>query len=136
MTKQTIENDSQEFLNVHKAASFLTVSVTTIRRWAQSGKVAGTKVGIRGDWRFTKRDLLKMNKKISKRPLDKVKKVDAIKHAQDIIAIVREPFLVLDSSLHVVIANPAFYKAFKVLKNNTEGRLVYELGNQQWNIPE
>src|SRR5687768_1426014 len=64
------------------------------------------------------------------------KKVDAVKHAQDIIEIVREPFLVLDSSLHVVTANPAFYKAFKVVKKNTEGVLVYELGNQQWNIPE
>lgn len=77
-----------------------------------------------------------MNKKISKRPLDTVKKVDAVKHAQDIIAIVREPFLVLDSSLHVVTANPAFYKGFKVLKKDTEGVLVYELGNQQWNIPK
>jgi excisionase family DNA binding protein len=63
MTKQSIENDTQELLNVHKAASFLTVSVTTIRRWAQSGKIIGTKVGIRGDWRFTKKDLLKMMKK-------------------------------------------------------------------------
>lgn len=75
------------------------------------------------------------NKKILRRPLDKAKKVDAVKHAQDIITIVREPFLVLDSSLHVVTANPAFYKAFKVNKKDTEGILVYELGNQQWNIP-
>jgi excisionase family DNA binding protein len=63
MTKLSIENNSRELLNVHKAASFLTVSVTTIRRWAQSGKITGTKVGIRGDWRFTKEDLLKMMKK-------------------------------------------------------------------------
>lgn len=78
----------------------------------------------------------KVNKKVSKRSLDTVKKVDAVKHAQDIIAIVREPFLVLDSSLHVVTANPAFYKTFKVLKKNTEGILVYQLGNGQWNIPK
>jgi len=60
MTKLSVGDSSQELLNVHKAASFLTVSVTTIRRWAQSGKIAGTKVGIRGDWRFAKEDLLKM----------------------------------------------------------------------------
>ncbi len=78
----------------------------------------------------------KVNKKVSNRPLDTTKKVDAIKHAQDIIAIVREPFLVLDSSLHIVTANPAFYKAFKVVKKDTEGVLVYKLGNGQWNIPE
>lgn len=65
MTKLSIENDLPELLNVHKAASFLTVSVTTIRRWAQSGKIRGSKVGIRGDWRFTKKDLLKMIKKNS-----------------------------------------------------------------------
>lgn len=62
MNKLSIENSSQELLNVHKAASFLTVSVTTIRRWAQTGKITGVKVGIRGDWRFTKEDLLKMVK--------------------------------------------------------------------------
>ncbi len=62
MTKLSIENSSQELLNVHQAASFLTVSVTTIRRWAQSGRIVGTKVGIRGDWRFTKKDLLIMMK--------------------------------------------------------------------------
>ncbi|MDQ3239709.1 MAG: helix-turn-helix domain-containing protein [bacterium] len=63
MTKIAVENSSPELLNVHKAASFLTVSVTTIRRWAQSGKIIGTKVGIRGDWCFTKEDLLKMMRK-------------------------------------------------------------------------
>lgn len=63
MTKLSIENKTDELLNVHRAASFLTVSVTTVRRWAQARKIAGTKVGIRGDWRFTKRDLLTMMKK-------------------------------------------------------------------------
>jgi excisionase family DNA binding protein len=63
MTKLSIENPYKALLNVHEAASFLTVSVTTIRRWAQSKKISGTKVGIRGDWRFTEKDLLKMMKK-------------------------------------------------------------------------
>ncbi|MGI8419326.1 MAG: PAS domain-containing sensor histidine kinase, partial [Candidatus Levyibacteriota bacterium] len=61
---------------------------------------------------------------------------DAVKHAQDIIGIVREPFLVLDGKLNVVNANDAFYKMYKVSKKDTEGTLVYRLGNQQWDIPE
>ncbi len=61
---------------------------------------------------------------------------DAVKHAQDIIDIVREPFLVLDNKLNVVNANGAFYKMYKVSKSATEGKLVYKLGNQQWDIPE
>ena len=63
MTKKPLENIAPALLNVHEAAAFLTVSVTTIRRWAQGGEITGTKVGIRGDWRFTKKDLQKMMKK-------------------------------------------------------------------------
>jgi two-component system CheB/CheR fusion protein len=61
---------------------------------------------------------------------------DVMIHAQDIIEIIREPFLVLDSALCVVSANPAFYRVFQATKKNTVGKLVYELGNQQWNIPK
>jgi len=58
-----------------------------------------------------------------------------VKYAQDIIDTVREPFLVLDGTLHIITANPAFYRMFKVLKKNTEGTLVYELGDHQWDLP-
>lgn len=63
MTKLSKQNEIEKLLNVHGAASFLTVSVTTIRRWAQTGKIVGTKIGIRGDWRFARNDLLAMMKK-------------------------------------------------------------------------
>lgn len=49
-------------LNVNQAAQFLGVSVGTIRRWARTKVLTGLKVGIRGDWRFTKEDLLKITK--------------------------------------------------------------------------
>ncbi|MGD0576667.1 MAG: PAS domain-containing protein [Candidatus Staskawiczbacteria bacterium] len=48
----------------------------------------------------------------------------------------REPFLILDADLRVVGANESFYKNFQVEKEETEGRLVYDLGNEQWNIPK
>jgi hypothetical protein len=50
--------------------------------------------------------------------------------------VAREPFLILDQTLKVVGANEAFYKTFQVEKTETENRLVYELGNGQWNILE
>lgn len=53
-------NNGQEFLNVQQAATFLGVSVKTIRLWARAKKLKGFKVGIRGDWRFTVEDLSKM----------------------------------------------------------------------------
>jgi excisionase family DNA binding protein len=60
MTKLSILDGGKELLNVRNAAIYLGVSVTTIRRWAQSKKIIGLKIGTRGDWRFTKKELSKM----------------------------------------------------------------------------
>ena len=56
-------------------------------------------------------------------------------YAQDIVDTVREPLLMLDTSLRVRSANRAFYQTFKVSSEETENRLIYELGNGQWDIP-
>ena len=53
-----------------------------------------------------------------------------------IVETVRHPLLVLDSGLKVLLANRAFYDTFRVTSQNTEGRLIYELGNRQWDMPE
>jgi len=60
----------------------------------------------------------------------------ALAYAENIIATLREPFVVLDKSLRVRTANGAFYRDFHVLKEETEGRFVYDLGNGQWDIPQ
>jgi PAS domain-containing protein len=48
----------------------------------------------------------------------------------------REPFLILGPDLRIIGANESFYQNFKVTKEETEGKLIYDLGNGQWNIPE
>ena len=48
--------------NVRKAAKFLLVTPKTIRTWAQGRILPGFKIGPRGDWRFTKNDLMKVIK--------------------------------------------------------------------------
>ena len=55
---------------------------------------------------------------------------------EKLIDSVREALLVLDWDLRVVQANQPFYETFKVSPAETEGRLVYELGNRQWDIPQ
>jgi chemotaxis protein methyltransferase CheR len=55
--------------------------------------------------------------------------------AEAILDTVREPLLVLDSDLRVHLANREFYIAFQVEPANTLDRLVYELGNGQWDSP-
>jgi PAS domain S-box-containing protein len=60
---------------------------------------------------------------------------DALAFAESIIDTVRDPLLVLDGDLRVVRASPEFYRTFGVTPEETEGRLVYDLGNRQWDIP-
>ncbi|MGE0759245.1 MAG: ATP-binding protein, partial [Pirellulaceae bacterium] len=59
----------------------------------------------------------------------------ALAYANDIIETLREPFLVLDADLRVTTANRSFYETFQVSKAETEKRLVYDLGDGQWDIP-
>jgi len=56
--------------------------------------------------------------------------------AQAIVDTVREPFLVLDKDLRVLAASRSFYSAFKVSHEATQGRLLYALGDGQWDIPK
>jgi len=57
-------------------------------------------------------------------------------YAEAIIANMHEPLLVLDKNLRIKTANNAFYKTFRVNEKETEGILIYDLGNKQWDIPE
>ena len=59
-----------------------------------------------------------------------------LQYANNIIATLREPFLVLDKNLQVISANQAFYTTFKVKEKETTGRLLPDLGDRQWNIPK
>jgi PAS domain S-box-containing protein len=56
-------------------------------------------------------------------------------YAENIVDTVREPLVVLDAELRVLSANRSFYRTFQVTPEETEGRLLYELGNRQWDIP-
>lgn len=53
-----------------------------------------------------------------------------------IIETVREPMLILDAKLRVIMANRSFYDFFRVTSHETKNESVFTLGNGQWNIPE
>lgn len=55
-------------------------------------------------------------------------------YIRTVIDTLREPFLVLDEHLRVISANRTFYIFFQVEPDQTEGKMVYELGDGQWNI--
>jgi len=60
----------------------------------------------------------------------------ALEVAENIVNTVREPLIVLDGDLRIISANDAFYNMFQVSKEKTEQQLIYEIGNQQWDIPK
>lgn len=60
----------------------------------------------------------------------------ALHYIDTLVEVAREPFLILDKNLKIISANKSFYQTFRVTKEKTVKRFVYDLGNGQWNIPE
>lgn len=56
--------------------------------------------------------------------------------AQGIVDTVPDPLLVLDRDLRIEAANCAFYVDFEVTEDETIGKLLYDLGIGQWDIPD
>ena len=55
--------------------------------------------------------------------------------ASDIVETVPSALIILDRNLIITSANRAFYQTFRTSPDETEGCLIYNLGNRQWDIP-
>ena len=53
----------------------------------------------------------------------------------DIIDTVHEPLLVLDADFRVTRTNRAFFRTFRVAPSDTLGKVLFDLGDGQWDIP-
>jgi len=56
--------------------------------------------------------------------------------SESFVETVREPLVILDKNLKIKTANRAFYQTFQTSPGETEDRLIYEVGNRQWDIPD
>jgi PAS domain S-box-containing protein len=72
----------------------------------------------------------------NKKKMKELEIQDALEYTKGIINTVREPLIILYEDLTVALANRSFYQAFKVKPGETEGKLIYDLGNRQWDIPK
>jgi hypothetical protein len=88
-------------------------------------------------WHF-RRSLPKQDKGFPAMSTDDLYRLLRTSHAQaqGIVDTVDDPLLVLNENLRVLNANRSFLEKFKVDRDDTIGRLVYELGNGQWDIPD
>ena len=70
--------------------------------------------------------------------------IDALKRSLDqsrvfaeaLLENARESILILDDELRVNLANPHFYKTFRLSPEEIGGRLIYDISNREWDIPE
>lgn len=56
-------------------------------------------------------------------------------HIRAILDTIREPFVVLDGSLRIRLANKSFCRTFHFLPKNVNGKSVYTLGDGAWKTP-
>ncbi|MFZ2322302.1 MAG: chemotaxis protein CheB [Ignavibacteriaceae bacterium] len=56
--------------------------------------------------------------------------------SNNIVETLRDSLLILDDKLKVLSANRAFYKTFDTISENVVGKFIYELEDNNWDIPE
>ena len=81
----------------------------------------------------TNEELLTINQELQVRN-DQLSEANAF--AEVIFSTIREATLVLTHDLRVKSANSVFYTLFGLSEAETEGRLIYEIANRQWDIPQ
>lgn len=60
---------------------------------------------------------------------------ESYEYSDAILANLHEPLLVLNKDLRLVSASRSFYSKFSLSQEETEGKLLYDLGNKEWDIP-
>ena len=60
---------------------------------------------------------------------------DARSLAQIVVETVREPLLVLDNTLKILVASNSFHKSFQINPKDTPNKSLFALDNGAWDIP-
>jgi two-component system, chemotaxis family, CheB/CheR fusion protein len=61
---------------------------------------------------------------------------ESVEYSEAVFTTIREALLILDKDFRIRSANAAFYKAFRLTEDVTEGMVVYDLADRSWNIPK
>lgn len=116
-TNEELQSTNEELQSSGEELQSLNEELETSREELQSANEELSSVN---------QELLNLNKNLS----------TARNFTQDILGTIREPWIVLDKKFTVKSASNAFFKIFHTRKEETENKLIFELGNNQWNIPE
>jgi two-component system CheB/CheR fusion protein len=67
---------------------------------------------------------------------EQIESRDIILYLKSIFDTIHEPTLLIHDDLRVAAANKAFYDTFQMTAEKTEGKLIFEIGNGQWDNKE
>ncbi|CAM4372296.1 PAS domain S-box-containing protein [Pedobacter westerhofensis] len=141
---------------VHEAISNGRSCVVEIRNYTKEGKLFWNElyispvtndegvvthfIGIQNDVSSRKKSQLELERVQIETEKLVIERTKMYQESQDfmtsIVETLRESLLVIDHDFTILSANAHFLNTFKVSINETKGRLLYDLGNGQWNIPE
>ncbi len=114
-TNEELQSDNEELLSSSEELQSLNEELETSKEELQS----------------TNEELLVVNQEM-------VTLNEQLKAARDyseaIVATTREPLLVLDKNLRIKTANRSFYETFPMTPRETEGKLIFDIGDKQWDI--
>lgn len=57
-------------------------------------------------------------------------------YSEAIISTIHDSMIILDKDIRIKTANKSFYRQFHLNEEETEGMLLYDIGERQWNIPK
>ena len=134
-TRAVVENPARQALNLGVIVDTLATHTILIARDGTERNIDNSAAPIKRDTGEVAGAAL-VFRDITERDRQEKLVRDGRAYAENILHTLRHAFLVLDKDLRVVSANRSFYKRFQVEPEQTEGRLVYELGDGQWNIPK
>ncbi len=113
---RNLQGDNEELLSTSEELQSLNEELETSKEELQSSNEELTVVN---------QEVIMLNRQLT----------DSRDYAEAIIATIREPLLVLDKHLRIKTANLAYYQSFGIKSTETEGKLIYEVDNRQWDIP-
>ncbi len=113
---EELQSDNEELLSTTEELQSLNEELETSKEELQSTNEELTVVN---------QEIVDLNEQVT----------EARNYAEAIVGTIREPLLILDKDLRVKTANSSYYRAFQVNEGETQGKLIYEVDNKQWNIP-
>jgi PAS domain S-box-containing protein len=153
---QREDRNQKERINLREAIENGTHCVVEIRNYRKNGELFWNElymspikdkngmvthfIGIQNDITRRKKaemDLLHHQQVMEEKIEERTRVIrESEEYLASIYQTVRESLIVLNPQFGVLSVNDHFLKTFKVSMGETQGKILYELGNGQWNIPQ